>query len=1290
MFGLRTKSNAGGDDRIDGHDAATTTNTTAKSDAVADLIQKSMQLDMDLEKHAGRGRAHAHAHALARNGTVADNDNDNDNDNSSTDGVRGDRATTTNRMDHIDGMANDNNVDESPTRSTRRLGTMLKNRAQRGQGSVSVGTSRRGLSTSNVAAAADEDGNNNNSNSNSNNRDDNKSRLTRGNGGSSRRNLSSSRRLRGTSTRGSTSGLTGVPENGTGTGTGTGTGSNSVTDASANYGKAGALLERLMGKSKLQHASAVSLGTDTTNEYDQQHDYNGVGVDPATRLLSRPQESKSTNYSKPRNSKGHVMSRKKKSKDSRLHRMGSMIQHWPYDDYKNEYDELTSLASLQPPPEYDDGGDFEKGDNFERPAELPSIKVAVRNLPLAEFERMAEQRAIGIVSTWIYDSGLIDELLVSGASPTSPIHVSSEKSVKSQEGAELTLGGDMKMEREVDRLRRATEQELSFVNARLNDGVTSSGAEVQELVSAVAETRGEIEHLRRMFTYVAKGGDPKQNDYLLSGYPKLRGAINARKNLTRIFRELDFFAQIPSTCTRLREDLSAHEWSAAEYSTIRAVSLEHVELEVLLVEAEAGLKVKLGASGEGMEVVLKSSGASVNSKDMNADEKLKAVDDFLSSHVKNVWSLGKEIRGRVLYGIGNAFDLALNNPAGLVALVEAVEIYEAAAEQYQRKHADDIRYELCTLKFTNMRQDALKQLYEDFGKRGFEVFSNIHMQAADLVVSEEEAANTQFTSVLKGASELISEMDVVKYDMKPCFPPHWSIEVLWASSVAYVCSNNILQQIGGPEGNNLAELSLGQLLDLVGWIEYFRQQIYETFPNLANQETTEKTFFDTLPDIFVDGGKTLDVRTATDSIAWASNMMWEVHRKAQEEFMVRIRSQTEEFLKNVYRAQHSQHTSSDGLLISSLAEDVFSLIGLQIRTIRDSLTKGSDAFVLAVCVVFMQLRSRQLESRDIFLKDLESACAAANDFIRMGDKCEEVMAEIQRSYELDEKSSTMLDDCLSELLALYNQDAVFAAQSCHPFIFEPISEAISYRLFNEEWEQQLTSNQHAVTLVKTIEDFMKNDLESYLDSILYVKSIDALVPATVVFYVNCILAKSENHKNNKEGIFQDPARALNRMLGDIEVMKLYFNDLASDMPTLSKVIKKEFGILTAIHQCLCCAAHVSDADISDAILGLHIHIGDVNLTRRCVADLWHLVAPADERDVWDLMEGGFLESAPQNPPEFRTSASNRLEVPGLRLDIMLVEFYRKTKRKVQCSKASMIEKINLSLNDWVVEGNIAC
>ena len=47
--------------------------------------------------------------------------------------------------------------------------------------------------------------------------------------------------------------------------------------------------------------------------------------------------------------------------------------------------------------------------------------------------------------------------------------------------------------------------------------------------------------------------------------------------------------------------------------------------------------------------------------------------DEIIEHVKNVWELGDEIRMRILSGIGSSFDLALNNPAGMVALVEAVE-----------------------------------------------------------------------------------------------------------------------------------------------------------------------------------------------------------------------------------------------------------------------------------------------------------------------------------------------------------------------------------------------------------------------------------------------------------------------------------------------------------------------------------------------------------------------------------------------------------------------------------------
>ena len=74
------------------------------------------------------------------------------------------------------------------------------------------------------------------------------------------------------------------------------------------------------------------------------------------------------------------------------------------------------------------------------------------------------------------------------------------------------------------------------------------------------------------------------------------------------------------------------------------------------------------------------------------------------------------------------------------------------------------------------------------------VFSSSGFQAADLA-EEEDAANTQFTAVLKAATELVTEIDIGKHQMPPCFAPHWHIEALWSSCVAHVCSNHIVQQI---------------------------------------------------------------------------------------------------------------------------------------------------------------------------------------------------------------------------------------------------------------------------------------------------------------------------------------------------------------------------------------------------------------------------------------------------------------------------------------------------------------
>jgi hypothetical protein len=52
------------------------------------------------------------------------------------------------------------------------------------------------------------------------------------------------------------------------------------------------------------------------------------------------------------------------------------------------------------------------------------------------------------------------------------------------------------------------------------------------------------------------------------------------------------------------------------------------------------------------------------------------------------------------------------------------------------------------------------------------------------------------------------------------------------------------------------------------------------------------------------------------------------------------------------RADHTKSQTSDGRLIMSLGEDVYSVAGVQIRTIQERLTRRSEAFVEAVGAIF--------------------------------------------------------------------------------------------------------------------------------------------------------------------------------------------------------------------------------------------------------------------------------------------------------------------------------------------------
>lgn len=177
------------------------------------------------------------------------------------------------------------------------------------------------------------------------------------------------------------------------------------------------------------------------------------------------------------------------------------------------------------------------------------------------------------------------------------------------------------------------------------------------------------------------------------------------------------------------------------------------------------------------------------------------------------------------------------------------------------------------------------------------------------------------------------------------------------------------------------------------------------------------------------------------------------------------------------------------------------------------------------------------------------------------------------------------------------------------------------------------------------------------------KIIDALVTASVEFYIQCLLRKAEKHKDNYSGFFNNSSVALERMEKDVTIIKDYFDESAKDKPVLRKVIEKEFHVLTTVQELLKIAIGISNAEASDFIIVLHKRLKDFKITTSVVGDIWHLVQPTEERTVWKLTKSLEETLITVCPPDTSKIVYDRMNVPGLGLNETLAKHYSRSKRQ---------------------------
>jgi hypothetical protein len=365
-----------------------------------------------------------------------------------------------------------------------------------------------------------------------------------------------------------------------------------------------------------------------------------------------------------------------------------------------------------------------------------------------------------------------------------------------------------------------------------------------------------------------------------------------------------------------------------------------------------------------------------------------------------------------------------------------------------------------------------------------------------------------------------------------------------------------------------------------------------------------------------------------------------------EEFLFHFREHGSECICTAYllmpRPLHCNQFS--GALSTSLPEDVFSLVSAQTSLLDEYLISshtldtevGDSVLMDGLLSIIRNLWYKQTHFRNTFLTSLESCIAAANDFLRMIEKVDDLLYSMAKRYPHLEWEGPKLDVTTwvlrreaADLISLFGSDAVYAAQRTSTFIFQTIQQSdIKQDLFGKEWEDKLVHNQVAVSMVKTFEDYLADIHNSMDQDFLYHKAVVALVRSTVCFYLQCFIQKADQVRRAKRKLgpgkkaaveqyqFMSTTRAICRMTYDIETLRDYFYNLAKDNTPLARVVANELSVLPVILECMWLAVGQTGDSLDEFIVVVHKRTGaDFNVTKHFLSDIWLLMAPSDQQHV---------------------------------------------------------------------------
>ena len=289
---------------------------------------------------------------------------------------------------------------------------------------------------------------------------------------------------------------------------------------------------------------------------------------------------------------------------------------------------------------------------------------------------------------------------------------------------------------------------------------------------------------------------------------------------------------------------------------------------------------------------------------------------------------------------------------------------------------------------------------------------------------------------LRIGMQLLADLEVVRTKVVPCFPPHYNILQFFIDQYALIANNNMEPFYDDPT------LEPGEILVLVEWLDSFCEEV--------------KSWGGADVPVFVEAKKRL-----------------------MDKFELACTTRMQLWFKRILERNDSAMENDDGLLVTAVPEDIFSLIKTQAELAGEHLKDYALCDAIRICTSTIQTYTEYYQQNlaDYSDRDL---CALINNNNNLRELIEGIPDMLSDS--LTEDAVKEMNAQLSQVTAQLLDLNTAAAHALSDMIIGDIDTArvLEDKCFTEEWLLQEEA-EGILTMTSTYQDYF-NDLTVWIQS----------------------------------------------------------------------------------------------------------------------------------------------------------------------------------------------------------------